>query len=225
MKKLMISAAVAAMSIAVVAPASAAIIIDTDGLMTAENVLFDQNAGLNVTQVATTNQTNIDVTFTNALGLIADASGQSSVYNTISDGANYLLGTTTFGVGAGYFFTGTDFNLPGIPGNAPPTEAVSVFIEALDLNGAVIGSKTLSLNGNGQNRIRVFGDMGEQLSAVRLKLNPTNGGVGSLTQVRLGGAAAIAAVPEPATWAMMIGGFGLLGGVARRRRKVQVTYA
>jgi hypothetical protein len=27
-----------------------------------------------------------------------------------------------------------------------------------------------------------------------------------------------AAVPEPATWAMMVGGFGLLGGVARRRR-------
>lgn len=27
-----------------------------------------------------------------------------------------------------------------------------------------------------------------------------------------------AAVPEPATWAMMIGGFGLIGGIARRTR-------
>jgi hypothetical protein len=25
-------------------------------------------------------------------------------------------------------------------------------------------------------------------------------------------------VPEPATWAMMLGGFGLLGGAVRRRR-------
>lgn len=33
-----------------------------------------------------------------------------------------------------------------------------------------------------------------------------------------------APVPEPATWAMMIGGFGLVGG-AMRRRKVQVSYA
>jgi hypothetical protein len=33
-----------------------------------------------------------------------------------------------------------------------------------------------------------------------------------------------AAVPEPATWAMMIGGFGLVGGAARRRA-TQVSYA
>jgi hypothetical protein len=37
-----------------------------------------------------------------------------------------------------------------------------------------------------------------------------------------------AAVPEPATWAMMIGGFGMVGGAmrsARRRQKVSVSYA
>jgi hypothetical protein len=33
-----------------------------------------------------------------------------------------------------------------------------------------------------------------------------------------------AAVPEPSQWAMMLGGFGLLGG-AMRRRKAQVTFA
>ena len=31
------------------------------------------------------------------------------------------------------------------------------------------------------------------------------------------------AVPEPATWAMMIGGFGLVGGALRRRRAVKTT--
>jgi hypothetical protein len=35
----------------------------------------------------------------------------------------------------------------------------------------------------------------------------------------------IAAVPEPATWAMFIGGFGLIGGAMRRRRKVSVSFA
>ncbi len=34
--------------------------------------------------------------------------------------------------------------------------------------------------------------------------------------------APVRAVPEPATWAMMIGGFGMIGG-AMRRRKVHVT--
>ena len=32
-----------------------------------------------------------------------------------------------------------------------------------------------------------------------------------------------AAVPEPATWLMMIGGFGLVGGAMRRRSKVRTT--
>lgn len=35
----------------------------------------------------------------------------------------------------------------------------------------------------------------------------------------------LAAVPEAATWAMMIGGFGFIGAAARRRRNVRVTYA
>jgi hypothetical protein len=34
-----------------------------------------------------------------------------------------------------------------------------------------------------------------------------------------------AAIPEPATWAMMIGGFGLVGAAMRRRAKVTVAYA
>ena len=31
-------------------------------------------------------------------------------------------------------------------------------------------------------------------------------------------------VPEPASWAMMLGGFGMMGGVMRARRKTQVTF-
>ncbi|MBS0502634.1 MAG: FxDxF family PEP-CTERM protein [Proteobacteria bacterium] len=36
---------------------------------------------------------------------------------------------------------------------------------------------------------------------------------------------ALAGVPEPATWAMMLAGFGLLGAAARRRTRAPVTYA
>jgi hypothetical protein len=37
--------------------------------------------------------------------------------------------------------------------------------------------------------------------------------------------AASPAVPEPATWAMMIAGFGMVGFAMRRSRKVSVVYA
>ncbi len=33
------------------------------------------------------------------------------------------------------------------------------------------------------------------------------------------------AVPEPASWALMIAGFGLVGGAMRRRQRVSVSYA
>jgi len=33
------------------------------------------------------------------------------------------------------------------------------------------------------------------------------------------------AVPEPASWAMMLGGFGLVGGAMRSRRRQAVSFA
>ncbi len=35
---------------------------------------------------------------------------------------------------------------------------------------------------------------------------------------------AVAAVPEPASWAMMLGGFGAIGGAMRSRRKANVSF-
>jgi hypothetical protein len=43
--------------------------------------------------------------------------------------------------------------------------------------------------------------------------------------VDIGMAPPTGGVPEPASWALMIAGFGLVGAAARRRSKVQVTYA
>src|SRR3546814_7461590 len=53
-----------------------------------------------------------------------------------------------------------------------------------------------------------------------LVINGTSGGSGSYS-----GTLAFA-VPEPASWAMMIAGFGLLGGAIRvRKRQVKVSFA
>lgn len=61
---------------------------------------------------------------------------------------------------------------------------------------------------------------GYQNTPARLTL--TTQGVGDTTFSSI----AISAVPEPASWAMMIAGFGLMGGLLRAsRRSVRVRYA
>ena len=63
----------------------------------------------------------------------------------------------------------------------------------------------------------VIGDEGETFTSVTFSSTGNSFEVDNL---------AIAAVPEPATWAMMLIGFGLIGATARyRRRHSAVTYA
>jgi hypothetical protein len=53
-----------------------------------------------------------------------------------------------------------------------------------------------------------------------------NIGLGRSLSASIGGLDAVAGVPEPATWAMMLIGFGFAGSAMRRRRsQFQVTYA
>ena len=87
-----------------------------------------------------------------------------------------------------------------------------------------------------------FGDQfatGGEISANPLTAGITNFGYGRTTTVSGGttlflndsgnafvASEAIAAVPEPATWAMMLLGFGTIGGAARyRRRNSNIVFA
>lgn len=60
-------------------------------------------------------------------------------------------------------------------------------------------------------------------TTLRFRDISTSGGFANiaLDAVSLTGAAA--AVPEPVSWAMMVGGFGLVGGTMRRRQKVSTA--
>ena len=48
---------------------------------------------------------------------------------------------------------------------------------------------------------------------------------GSISGVSLYSTGPLGMVPEPAAWAMMILGFGLIGGAMRRRQTATVAYA
>ncbi len=56
-------------------------------------------------------------------------------------------------------------------------------------------------------------------------LTSLSGALTEISEGQYGYAAALNVVPEPATWATLIAGFGLIGGSMRRRRKVAVLEA
>lgn len=66
--------------------------------------------------------------------------------------------------------------------------------------------------------------------APNLSLNSTIGDINGEGFICCGGSDIVidpsqSPAPEPASWAMMLGGFGLIGGAMRARRKAAVTFA
>jgi hypothetical protein len=165
---------------------------------------------------------NKEVTFKGSNTLFTQGGGQAAL---VGDNGIPLSGTVTFYLTDGTPFSDFEFNLPGIPGNQLP-EADSVAFTIVGPSGTYTVSNPYTLAGNGQNWFSGHTTDGDMVSSISFTLSPTNSGVSSLEQVRLGGFG-VSAVPEPATWAMMIGGFGLIGLATRRRRRTRtiVTYA
>jgi hypothetical protein len=90
------------------------------------------------------------------------------------------------------------------------------------------GLATFTFNGGATSETRAFDNLA---GFQTFTFNATN-----LTSVRVSADSAFAidnvvlnagpaAVPEPATWAMMLGGFGLIGAASRRRQQTRITYA
>lgn len=118
-------------------------------------------------------------------------------------------------------FTNT---LAGVYNFSLSTSSPSVTFESAVISDAsgVLGS--LSYVGSvGSNVFWGLGDF--SLEAGSYVLTITGSNTGANPSSSLAGNVQFAAVPEPATWGMMILGFGLLGGLMRRReRQVRVRY-
>ena len=57
------------------------------------------------------------------------------------------------------------------------------------------------------------------------RITTFTGGFGTGLVTATSSAVAAAAVPEPASWALMLGGFGAIGGALRSRRKTAIAFA
>lgn len=115
------------------------------------------------------------------------------------------------------FRDGTDFDGANgfVAANNPPTFTSTAGRGA---NGAVV---TVSFGSNG-----LVGT--ENSTTYIFRTNATTfqqGTFGVIDGSTLQGLTFAPQVPEPATWAMMISGFALLGAAARRSRRTAVTYA
>ncbi len=145
------------------------------------------------------------------IGSAFDQIDLSSVTNTFTGYGTYLLNKVTFTVGVnatagGYTQTGTLTNtgtstLGGFAYSIP----YSIFISSAD---------TITLGGNSI----VWSGFNIKFNELTLS-SGSEPVFGDLT-------ATVTGVPEAASWALMLAGFGLVGGAMRRRRQsAQVTFA
>jgi hypothetical protein len=96
------------------------------------------------------------------------------------------------------------------------------FTEIL-FNGTAVAASFFSAPG-GEPDLVFFTGLPAGAGSNSLTVRGTNGGNGSFGGSLSFTPATVAAIPEPATWAMMLGGFGMVGGAMRaRRRKERVT--
>lgn len=120
-----------------------------------------------------------------------------------------------------------DIDLAGVGFDAGFFDAVgSTGITAFARDGTLLG--TVVNTGTGIEFLGlVTADGTDRIAGVFLDLVGTEPAGFNIDNLRFGraGEVTIPGIPEPATWAMMIAGFGMVGAAMRRRQKVSVTYA
>lgn len=160
---------------------------------------------LDNTVLGTVGPNNTALTFTGLEDIISPSSGQARI--EANDGTlNFLAVSPTSSL---IGFTAFEANLNAA---ATGTATINVF-DQFGSNPAA----TFTVNANGQNFFNLRSVNGQVITRVEIS-TPTTVPLADVRQVRIGGITAITAVPEPASWAMMIAGFGAAGAMIRRRK-------
>jgi hypothetical protein len=183
-------------------PASAAIVVCAQGASCLQGTTNVNLVG--ETNVATVNG-NVGtggpaVTFTSTNGNLSSNSGAATVFLASGDPLTNLTFTILTG------FTAAEFNLE----NGSPS---SFLVNLTDSAGDSFSQTLSSLNGS--NIFNIQAPPGTVYTSATF--SSTGGGFADFKQLRV--TLAAGAVPEPATWAMMLLGFAGIGFVVRRRTK------
>jgi len=200
-------------------PASAAVVLCTS----ADCAEADTNVFLNATTAQSTvsgtvgQNPGVGITFSSLTDkLNGNANGQASI--SAPDG---VLNSLSFALQDGYSFGSAMFNLVPVSGQS----AVKADQVTITYFTPGAGFQTIAIKTNGQNFTGFFGDAGERFIGAGFESNPITDGIGDFKQLRLGDVRSNAtvgeqtgAVPEPATWAMILIGFGAIGATLRKRK-------
>jgi len=220
MKKYLLGAAAAA-GLAFAAPSYAAVVI-TDHTCApgsgCANVHLVPDAGV-PDNVAYGTVGGLGVTFTGIENIQTSSDGGGLPWVTGYDAdLTYLDVALT----SGDSFTLAGFNLNDLLGNG------SWFVKISAFDGAtLVGSHVFQESHNTQ--FKIAGTGGDAFTHFQIQLVTNTGGLTAVPlegasqldgvgQIRIGGSGI--AVPEPATWAMMLMGFGGMGAVLRRNRRL-----
>ena len=144
------------------------------------------------------------VNFTSTDGLLETNTGAATIFTAAGTNLDQLTFTLVTGA-----FTSAEFNLEqGDP---------KAFDIILSVSGG--GTKTISIaNANGSNVFDIIGGPGETFTSASF-VSTGQGGFADFKQLRLVLANGTPPVPEPATWALMLLGFGGVGMAMRRSRR------
>lgn len=171
--------------------------------------------------VGFTNQTNTEILFSSGLcdgcptqTLATPSNGQALIF-----GATELINNLTVDINDPFYnyFTYAEFNLHYQGGGADGGTATSVLLTGIDSMGND-WTETFDV-GNGENFFAFNAINGQLIETI--SFFTTDGGVTDFRQLRIDGiqSAQNNPVPEPATWAMMLMGFGATGVAMRRSRR------
>jgi hypothetical protein len=142
----------------------------------------------------------------------AEPAGDTSTYLSVMGGGHYtMLGTTAYNAVSLYWGSIDTYN----------------YLDLLGANGNVIATITSNTMQNGNWANGSWTD-GETNRRVNITSDVAFYGLGFRSDSNSFEADNIkfqGAVPEPASWAMMVGGFGVLGSALRRRRKSALSIA
>jgi len=198
-------------------PSAATILIFTSpgAVQPNENILLNGVDTLDSTAIGVTNMSDASVTFLGNENLVTPSNGQARI-EAADGGLSQLEFFLTDPLRS---FTEVEFNIFGTRATAN-----SVTLNFTDQFGTIFSQ--ISSIGSGQNFFSARAIDDQFITNVSFTLN---GNVADVRQFRIGGitmsggGAGLPVVPEPATWALMILGFGAVGVMSRRNRSASLA--